>query len=261
MKDLSIIIPLNEFNDTVEELLPIAIKSVPEENHIYISTIENLVTQITEFIEKLNLSDKITIVCDKKGGEISDFCTLVNTAVNIIDEKWFSILEFDDVYTNIWFVEFEKYLKEHEDVSLFLPMVDLIDYEQKKFIGFNNEVAWANSFSNELGFIDNDCLQEYFDFNVTGGIFDTDSWDEVGGLKPSIKLSFWYEFMLRMTNSDKKIYVIPKVGYQHFLGRPNSLLDKVNKEMTEDEGKFWIDTAKKEYKNKENKKIVYKIKK
>ena len=46
---------------------------------------------------------------------------------------------------------------------------------------------------------------------MTGSIFNTADWKEVGGLKPQIKLTFWYEWMLRLTNKGKDIFVIPKI--------------------------------------------------
>ena len=115
------------------------------------------------------------------------------------------------------------------------------------YIGFGNEAPWASSFSNEIGFIDNECLQNYFDFYMTGSIFNTDDWKEVGGLKPMIKITFWYEWLLRMTNKGKKIYVIPKVGYNHKLGRNGSIVDTYRKTVGEDESNFFFELAKREY--------------
>jgi hypothetical protein len=37
----------------------------------------------------------------------------------------------------------------------------------------------------------------------------------IGGYKPSIKLTFNYEFLLRFTNTGRNIMVIPKMGYKH----------------------------------------------
>ena len=90
---------------------------------------------------------------------------------------------------------------------MFLPLEELIDYNKNNFIGYGNEAPWASSFSNDIGYIDNDCLQQYFDFYLTGGVFNTEDWINQGGLKPSIKISFWYEFLLRITNNNKKVFV------------------------------------------------------
>jgi len=255
MKDLVIILPLHEFNKTIEPLLYKAIESVPTDLEIRISC-------------KHGLSDKIKKSCKKYTNVVlyenenekseSDFCTLVNQAVG--DSKWFSILEYDDTYTPIWFDNFKKYVDFYSDISVFLPLEDLIDDKDEKFAGIGNEAPLASSFSNELGYIDNDCLQNFFDFYMTGGIYNTDDWNEVGGLKPKVKLTFWYEWLLRATYKGKKIYVIPKVGYVHRLGRPNSLIETYKKTIDDKESNFWVNVAKKEsfYKEtRDDSKFIY----
>ena len=172
---------------------------------------------------------------------------MVNAAVDNINEKWFSILEFDDTYTPIWFDNVKKYIEYKPDTSVFMPLEDITDFNNGKYIGFGNEAPWASSFSNEIGVIDNDCLQNYFDFYMTGSIFNTDDWKEVGGLKPMIKISFWYEWLLRATNKGKKVYVIPKVGYNHTLGRENSLTNIYRNEISQDETNWWFELAKRDY--------------
>jgi hypothetical protein len=124
---------------------------------------------------------------------------------------------------------------------------DITDFNDGKYIGFGNEAAWASAFSNEIGFIDNDCLQNYFDFYMTGSIFNTADWKEVGGLKPSIKITFWYEWLLRATNKNKTVYVIPKVGYNHKLGRKGSLIETYKSTIDQEETQWWFDLAKREY--------------
>lgn len=258
MKDVNIIIPLHVFNDDVKKSLEKAIGSVPEGMPITISTTKELIGEISNFAKELK-NDKINVVAGKKSNK-SDFCSLVNEAVKIIDEKWFSILEYDDTYTKIWFDNVEKYSDEFKDISVFMPIADIFDFKSNKFVSFANEVAWASSFSNEIGYIDFDCLENFFNFNMTGSVFNTDDWTECGGLKSNIKLSFWYEFLLRTTSKGKKVLVIPKVGYVHFLGRDNSLMDFYSKNVEEDEANFWFKTAKEEYKNMDDKEIEYKKK-
>ena len=46
-----------------------------------------------------------------------------------------------------------------------------------------------------------------------------------------MKLTFWYEYLLRAVNNGKKIYVIPKVGYRHHILRDDSLSDFYSKNM------------------------------
>ena len=103
-------------------------------------------------------------------------------------------------------------------------------------------------------------LANFFDFYLTGSIFNTADWEEVGGLKPSIKLTFWYEWLLRATYKGKKIYVIPKVGYIHKLGRPGSIIEGYKNTVDEKESNFWVNVARKDYfyKNqREESKYIY----
>ncbi len=238
MKDITVIIPVHEHNDFVKSLLNRAIVSVPSEYKIVISTsLEVDFSYLTEEYSNVNILTN---------SAKNDFCSLVNYAVNEIDTKWFSILEFDDEYTNIWFNNVEKYIEYNPEVSVFIPLEELIDFNQNKFIGYGNEAPWASSFSNEIGYIDNDCLQQYFDFYLTGAIFNTEDWKTYGGLKPSIKISFWYEFLLRITNKGKKVFVIPKLGYKHYVDRENSLYDIYRKTIDEKESTWYFELAKQE---------------
>ena len=76
-----------------------------------------------------------------------------------------------------------------------------------------------------------------------------------------MKLTFNYEFLLRASYNDTVIMTIPKVGYKHTNQRDNSLFwdYKNNPELKleQDEAKFWIDTAKKEYFFSTDREVVY----
>lgn len=243
MKDinLKVIVPLHEYNKDINKLLSEAVASVPEN----ISVVVSCKNGIGDKVNKLFTDKKNVVVDEADKGAKTDFCSLVNRAVG--GTEWFSILEYDDTYTKIWFDNFAKYKEFNSDVSVFVPLEDLYKAETKEFIGFGNEATLASSFSNELGFIDHDCLQNFFDFYLTGSIFNTDDWNEIGGLKPSIKLSFWYEWLLRATYKGKKIYTIPKIGYNHTLGRKGSLLEQYKESVSDDEAKWLINLAKKEF--------------
>lgn len=114
------------------------------------------------------------------------------------------------------------------------------------------------SFSNEIGVIDEDTLQSYYDFSPNGAIFRTDDFIDIGMLKPSLKLSFWYEFLLRAANQGLKMYVIPKNGYLQLIERDGSMLEMLSKEMDDDERAWWIKLANKEYYFKQERKKSYK---
>lgn len=239
MKNITIIVPIHEYNDLNKKLLTNALKSIPNGISTMLMCNENIFDSVNSDFSKKNIN-----VISSTG---SSFVELVNDGVNHTETDWFSILEFDDEYTPIWFKNFEKYKEFNPDVSVFIPLTDLFDFNEKRFIGYGNEAVWASSFSNEIGFIDNDCLQNFFDFYLTGSIFNTNDWKDVGGLKNSMKLTFWYEYLLRATYNGKKIFVIPRIGYVHNLNREGSLINTYSSTISEKESQQLIDLAKQEY--------------
>lgn len=255
MKDLVVIVPMHEFGKENIELLNKAVESVPEGLKVILSVKKGVDGRTLK-----GISNRLTVLAESDG---DSFVELVNTAVDNIEEKWFSILEFDDTYTPIWLDNAKKYMEFMPETSVFMFLEDITDFNNGKYISFGNEAAWASSFSNEIGYIDNDCLQNYFDFYLTGSIFNTADWKEVGGLKPSIKITFWYEWLLRATNKGKKVFVIPKVGYNHSLARKGSLVEYYKENVGKDETEFWFDLAKREYYfhpsvERDNKKFIFK---
>lgn len=238
MKDITVIIPIyQKFTEEDSKLFERALSSVPSEVKVIVVGPKDIMPEnngrFKELVNKGNL----------------DFCSQVNFAVSKVDTDYFSILEYDDMYTPIWRNNFISYSDSHlKESSVYLFLNELYDYKNISYpIGYINEPVWASSFSEEIGYIDMECLSDYSNFNMTGGIINTKDFISVGGLKPSMKLSFWYEFMLRLLHNGKQIFVIPKIGYYHFINRENSLIDTYQKEMSEDEAKWWIELAKKEY--------------
>lgn len=257
MKDLTVIIPVHKISDDTKHYLNNAIESVinqkskPESIKIVYAG-EDII-KLNDIIDKHKDSIDISIIINDG---LTDFASQINLGVSKIKTKWFSILEFDDMYTPIWFDNVLKYIESKTDVSIFIPINNIYNASNGKFISFANELIWANAFSNELGYIDSDCLKDYFDFQVDGAVFNTQDFIDAGKLKPSIKLSFWYEYLLRATANDQLIYVIPKIGYHHLIGRDDSLMQHYSQELTSEEGSWWINLAKTEYNFKEDRKIV-----
>jgi hypothetical protein len=122
-------------------------------------------------------------------------------------------------------------------------------------VGYINETAWASAFSEEIGYLDIDALEAYYNFNMTGAIINTETFKTIGGLKPSIKISFWYEFLLRMVYNNHRVYVIPKMCYRHTVNRKDSLTNEYINTISQEEGAWWIELAQQEYffKNDRNK--------
>lgn len=255
--NVSIIIPVHEFNDTVSKLLSKALASTPADVAKFVITNSE---DIAKSCRGITEDSPMTLVAYDEGWA-SDFSSLVNEGVKLIyamnENGYFAILELDDEFNPNWFTNVDKYISYMPECSVFLPLTELLEYETNKFIGYGNEAPWASSFSEEIGCIDHDCLQEYFDFYLTGGVYRTSDWIECGGLKPSIKLTFWYEYLLRATNMGQKVYVIPKLGYKHYLNRPQSLLDIYTHTVDEKESKWWYDLSKEEFIHKEDRNKTY----
>jgi len=104
--------------------------------------------------------------------------------------------------------------------------------------------------TNEESLVTNETLQDYQNFQTAGSVFKKEIIEDFGGFKSSMKLTFIYEFLLRLTYNSVSIMTIPKLGYKHVNLREGSIFwnyKNGDERMVEDEVKFWIQTAKKEY--------------
>ena len=66
--------------------------------------------------------------------------------------------------------------------------------------------------------------------------------ENFGGFKPSQKLTFVYEFLLRITYNSARLMTIPKIGYKHMNMRESSIFWNYkfgDQKLLEDEVKFW----------------------
>ena len=191
--------------------------------------------------------------------ESPSFAEQVNEGVKQSTSKWVSLLEFDDEYSNIWFDNVLKYSEIYSDVDAFLPIV--VDVDSKDvFAGFTNEATFAANFTQEMGYLNNDTLLDYQNFQTAGMVVKKSKLDEIGPMKSSMKLTFVYEFLLRLTYFTARVMTIPKLGYKHTSMREGSIFwNYKNGEnvMSENEVKFWISTAKKEYFFVEDRNIKY----
>ena len=88
-------------------------------------------------------------------------------------------------------------------------------------------------------------------------IVKKETFQEHGELKANMKLTFTYEFLLRMSYFSIPIMVIPKLGYKHINNRANSLFDHYKNTVDILETKFWVNKAKKEYFFTEDREITY----
>jgi hypothetical protein len=178
-----------------------------------------------------------------------NFADQINFGVSSSNSEWVSFLEFDDEYSNIWFKNAKKYMDIYKNVGVFLPIVVDVN-EQGVFVGFTNEATFAANISQELGLLTNETLLNYQNFQFSGILVKKEEFINNGSLKNNIKLTFGYEFFLRLTQNSVKIMSIPKIGYKHVNLREGSIFwnyKNGDERLSEDEVKFWIDSAKKEF--------------
>ena len=222
--NISVVLPVHELTEETKKLFSNAILSVREQikqpDELIIVVPAN--SEVSSFVKSFDYGDyKDSVIIAENEGQ-TDFSAQVNYGVSVCSSDWFSILEFDDEYAKIWFKNVIEYRLAHPNVDIFMPIIVDVDMNSQ-FLGFTNEAVWANSFSDELGILDNGALLAYQNFNVDGMVINKSLYQNLGGLKSNIKLTFPYEFLLRMTFKAAKIMVIPRFGYKHVNLRPGSL--------------------------------------
>lgn len=243
MENLTVIIPITTLDtDEKKEMFVKAISSVDDSNIIIVGD-----SQAIESLPQDKIKDYIFTIVENNTNNIN-YASQVNFALKKVKSDYFTVLEYDDIFSPIWFKVLKKYMDaDVNDTFAFLPLTEVVDYETKLPFGYSNEAVWASSFSEELGYYDIQSLEYNLNFNTSGGVFKTEDFKNLGGLKSSMELVFWYEFLLRALYKGKKIFVIPKVGYYHTVNRPDSITNVYANTMSEKEADWWVDLAKKEY--------------
>jgi hypothetical protein len=256
MKKITIILPVHRIDGDYKEMLNNALSSIEDFHNDVVVTIvcpPSVKNEIGQLSDKLEINYTIN-------AKETDFCSQVNAGITNCETEWFSILEIDDEFRPIWLKSMNQYLNEHTDVDVFLPIVQDINVNGN-FVSFTNESMWAYGFTEKQGFLDNEVLLDYQNYQTSGGLYKTSVIKENGSFKENIKLTFSYEFLLRLTHNGVKIMSVPKIGYKHLNLREDSLFwlykNDENSKLKENEVKFWLDTAKKEFFFKNKRDVKY----
>ena len=248
--DVSVILPINSSKQRDFDILfDRAVKSL----QIQLTDINELVIVHTDEdglkskLEGYDYSGVTVNFIENKGD--FDFSSQVNLGVKNAKSKWVSILEFDDEYSSIWFKNVNRFVKSYPEVDAFLPLV--VDTDEKgMFVGFTNEATFAASLNSEIGYLTNDVLMAYQNFQSSGMVIKKETYLENGGFKSSMRLTFVYEFLLRLTYNSVNIMTIPRIGYKHMNLREGSIFwnyKNGNEKISDKEVSFWIESAKKEH--------------
>jgi hypothetical protein len=258
MKKITVILPIHKFDEDYKLMIENAVSSIQDfHNDVKLSIV--CPSDVKKNLDKIDFGQKLEIEINVNKGD-TNFCSQVNLGIENCTTEWFTILEVDDEFKPVWLKSMNEYVKIYPDVSVFLPVVKDIN-SQNEFLSFTNESVWAYGFTERQGFLDNEVLLEFQNYQTSGGLYKTEVIKENGNFKDNIKLTFSYELLLRLTHNGVKIMTVPKVGYQHVTLREDSLFwnykNNEGQTLSEKEAKFWLDTAKKEFFFKNKRDVNY----
>lgn len=250
--NISVIIPIHEFNDDLSPFVNKAVESVatqkdvdelPKIYFVFPTEIKEGIVGFKEaMLRKYKGELKIELV--ENDGD-SGYQAQVNLGVKSIDTEFFTVLEFDDEFSTTYFKNALKYIEAYPKVDMFLTMMIEVN-EKNEGLKTTNEMVWSQQFvgeNGEMGYLNQNALKQYTDFKLSGAIIKKSEFEAIGGYKSNIKLTFMYEFLLRALNNNAKIFTISKIGYKHLANRENSLFDIYQKTMPVEERRFWFETA------------------
>ena len=251
--DITVITPLYNVDETLlnNAIKSIAMQETKPDTVMFVVGTDKDHGVLSDLMKNYDLNFDVI-----KHDKSTDFQAQMNLGVENCKSKWFIFLEQDDELSGKWVSNVVKYREVYTDTQIFLPIILDVD-PQSNFIGFTNEAVWASQFSDEMGVLDNAALLRYQNFNMDGMAMLKEAYQEFGGLKESIKLSFISEFLLRFTFNSCKVMIIPKLGYKHLNDREGSLFNSYKKELTPDESRWWLSLAKKEYFHVNDRNILY----
>lgn len=248
--NVSVIVPINSRKQRdFETYYERAIKSVQIQHTqpLEVIVVHSDEDGLKQTLENIDYSGLTVNFVENKGK--TDFSSQVNLGVENAKGDYISILEFDDEYSTIWFKNVKRFIEAYPEVDAFLPLV--VDTDDKgMFVGFTNEATFAASLNSEIGYLTNDVLMNYQNFQTSGMVVKKSTYTDNGGFKPSFKLTFVYEFLLRLTYNSAQIMTIPRIGYKHMNFREGSIFwsyKNGQNSITDDEVSFWIESAKKEH--------------
>lgn len=240
--------------------------------------------QITEEHVKATKTLNVTHVpCESS----LSFAQIFNKTFNAAQEagyEFITIIESEDSVSLKWFDIAQKYANENPEVSVFLPLMR--NSINGTFTGLLNEAAWAEGMSEEAGKIDVNLLLKYNCVNPLGALYRVSAIEEYSEhekdenkkaipgtfrpMKESMKITHYYEFFLRMIYNDLKVMSIPRLCYELKIVRKEVFTDstcKLPQDITaypkerggisNEEGRFWFELAKKEYFFDEDRKKIY----
>lgn len=258
---ISVVIPIHEFNqETDRPFLEKALESVKKNKQ----QPDNISVVLTKELSYYNIDDLIktyNISVVKNDTENTDFQSQINLFAKQNQFDYFLILELDDELSENAISNYQTYLDAYgEKVDILLPLTVETD-NQDNMLKYSNCEVFATAVYGEekIGTLTNKMLQTNHSFITSGGLFKNDSFVAINGFKKSMNIAFIYEYLLRATNNDQNIIVVPKLGYLHRNNRVGSYLHSLNERgVTQEEVAFYYESSKKEFYFTKDRNIEYK---
>jgi len=257
---INIILPIHDVNKDIKSHFETAIESLRKQTikDFTLTVVYSPKKSVMEYVTNFDFGVPTTLL--ENTGD-TDFCSQINLGASISKSPYISILELDDEMTPTYVSNTIEHINAYPEIDTFLPIV--VDTDNKgEFISFTNESVWAMNLTESIGYLDNESLKAYENYQTSGLTIKTSTFNEIGGLKSNIRLSFGYEFLLRLTHLSKTVFIIPKLTYRHTNFRKGSLFwlyKNGEDKLSTDEASFWLETAKKEYFFSENREISYEV--
>ena len=255
---INLILPIHTINKELRSRFETFMESVSKQTvkDFTLTIVYKPTKELTKYLNEYNLESYVSLF-DNTGE--TDFCSQINFGAQNTKSEYIAITEVDDEITPTYIQNAIQHINAYPDVSTFLPIV-IDTNSQGEFLSFTNESVWAMNLTETIGYLDNESLSSYENYQTSGMIIKTSVYNEVGGLKSNVKLSFGYEFLLRLTHMSNEVFVIPKLTYRHTNFRKGSLFwdyKEGENKLSSDEAMFWLETAKKEQFFTEDRAITY----
>ena len=203
----------------------------------------------------------VSVVLPIKTSTSKDFDELFNKAITSIKEQKTQVNELVIVHTDEELLM--NLLNEYDFGTLNVKKV-LWDKEPNYAYQMNYGIENASSEWISFFEFDDEYSSIWFKnvkkYQTDGMLIKKSEIESFGGFKTNFKLTFVYEFLLRLTFNSVKVLTIPKIGYKHINLREGSIFwnYKYGSDiLSEDEVRFWIDSAKKEHFFKDERLLKY----
>jgi hypothetical protein len=255
---INLILPIHTIDREIKSRFETFIESVKKQTvkDFTLTIVYKPTKELESYLTDYKFDSNVTLL--KNEGQ-TDFCSQINYGAKNTTSQYMAVVEVDDEITPTYIQNAVQHILAYPSVSTFLPIV--VDTNASgEFISFTNESVWAMNLTETIGYLDNESLSAYENYQTSGMIIKTEVFNEIGGLKSNVKLSFGYEFLLRLTHQSNEVYIIPKLTYRHTNFRKGSLFwdyKEGENKLSSNEAKFWLETAKKEQFFKEDREIEY----